>query len=91
VAGISITGNGTAVVNVGDVDGNDPQMAGAGVTYQEMNVTVPTENDFFLYIGTDPLLGDIDIGKSVINTTDFNVSTKILTVKFGFTSWVKIE
>lgn len=89
VAGIRINGTGTAAVNVGVT--NDPQILGQGVTIQETpNVTTSTVQSFELLIGDDPLLGDIDIGKSVINSTDFNVSTNLLTVNFGFTSWVKI-
>jgi hypothetical protein len=98
VAGIKITGTGSAAAEIigtaGEAGANNPQAGGgAAVTIQDENTVVPsaiTGNDFVLTIGGTPLLEDIEINKMVINSTDFKVTNKLITVDFGFTCWVKI-
>ena len=102
VAGIKITGTGSAAAEIlSSHDGaNDPQNSdltkSASVTIQ----TVPdlcrsAEQDIILNIGPivspeHSLLPGVDISKTVINSTNFKVTNKLITVDFGFTSWVKI-
>ena len=89
VAGIKINGNGTAAVMVSGT--NDPQLSGAGLTFQTANTTVSTDQPVIMRIGSVDLFSGVDISKSVINSTDFNVSNGIITVGFGFTSWVSMS
>lgn len=105
ITGIKISGKGKAAVVLTDsnadgdyLDANesvniDLSTGANELTLQRPGVSVAEPANFVLeiYDGSDwsSLLPDVDLSKSVVHSSNFNVSSGLLTVDFDFTCWVK--
>lgn len=105
ITGIKISGSGKAAVLLADLnsDGdfydtdesiNVNLATGANdMTLQRPGVSVSEDADFVLqiYDGTNwnDLFPSVDLSRSVVHSSNFAVSSGLLTVNFDFTCWVK--
>jgi hypothetical protein len=105
ITGIKISGSGKAAVLLSDLnsDGdfydtdesiNVNLATGANdMTLQRPGVSVSEDADFVLqiYDGTNwnDLFPSVDLSRSVVHSSNFAVSSGLLTVNFDFTCWVK--
>ena len=105
ISGIKISGSGKAAVFLKDLnsDGDyydtdehiniDLANGSDEMTLQRPGVSVYESADFILeiYNGTswESLMPSVDLSRSVVHSSNFNVNSGLLTVDFDFTCWVK--
>ena len=105
ISGIKISGSGKAAVFLKDLnaDGDyydtdehinvDLYSGADDMTLQRPGVSVYEPADFVLeiYNGTtwENLMPAVDLSRSVVHSSNFNVNSGLLTVDFDFTCWVK--